>query len=119
MSRYHPQARWIKLCKETKLIGRGLTSTDCDLMFAKVAGPAALFSFGWGHPVCSLVGGIACVAPWHAVHACCTGQRTVTGRRCYPASRQPHKLSVANGNVLRHRPEPETMCAPCVPALRR
>ena len=31
-----PQARWIKLCKETRLIGRGLTSTDCDLMFAKV-----------------------------------------------------------------------------------
>jgi len=30
------QARWIKLCKETKLIGRGLTPTDCDLMFAKV-----------------------------------------------------------------------------------
>ncbi|KAI7843588.1 hypothetical protein COHA_002830 [Chlorella ohadii] len=29
-------ARWIKLCKETKLIGRGLTPTDCDLMFAKV-----------------------------------------------------------------------------------
>jgi hypothetical protein len=27
---------FIKLCKDTKLVGKGLTSTDIDLIFAKV-----------------------------------------------------------------------------------
>lgn len=31
----HAQARFIKLCKESGLVGRQLTTTDCDLIFAK------------------------------------------------------------------------------------
>lgn len=27
---------FIKMCKDTKLMGKGLTSTDIDLIFAKV-----------------------------------------------------------------------------------
>ena len=30
-----PQARIIKLCKESGLVGRQLATTDCDLIFAK------------------------------------------------------------------------------------
>lgn len=38
---YHPQARFIKLCKESGLVGRQLTTTDCDLIFAKAKERAA------------------------------------------------------------------------------
>lgn len=37
-SQRREQARFVKLCKETGLVGKGLTTTDCDLMFAKVCG---------------------------------------------------------------------------------